>query len=277
MKRINVVLTYIDQNLAEKLDLETLSSVSHFSPYHFHRIMRAYLKEPLGSYIIRIRLENAATLLIYTDLPLSEIAFKIGYDTPSSFTKAFKNRFGISPKSYRESNDTIMIERSHCLSNQKLEKMKITPEIKTIEPRKVIYVQAIGDYNNVGPSWEKLCSWAGRKGLFGKSNEFIGVSHDDPNITETEKLRYDACLTINQDIKPEGEIGVKTIEGGKYAVFIHKGPYRNLHLTYDQIYKDWLAESKSQVKDLPCFEKYLNDPERTRAEELLTEIYIPIQ
>ena len=276
-RRINIVLSYIDKNLDEKLDLETLSAVSHFSPYHFHRIMKAYLNEPLGSYIIRIRLENAATLLSYTDLPLNEIAYKIGYDTPSSFTKAFKSRFGLSPRSYRNNNGSIRIMKDHTLSNQKLEKMEISGEIKTIEPRKIIYVQAIGAYKDVGPTWEKLCSWAGKKGLFGKENEFIGISHDDPHITETEKLRYDACLTVRQDVKPEGEIGVKIIEGGKYATFIHKGPYSNLQKTYDAIYKQWMVESGTQFRDLPCFEKYLNSPEDTKPEHLLTEIYIPVQ
>ena len=219
-KRINKVLNYIDRNLGEKLDLETLSAVSHFSPYHFHRIMKAHLNEPLGSYIIRIRLENAAILLLQTDLPLNDIAYKIGYDTPSSFTKAFKNRFGISPRQYRHSNAPIRIEKDH---------------------------------------------------------EFIGVSHDDPHITETEKLRYDACLTIKQNIDPEGEIGVKSIDGGKYAVFRHKGPYKNLQRTYDLIYKQWLTESGEQIRDLPCFENYLNSPDTAKPEELLTEIYIPIQ
>lgn len=277
MKRINAVLTYIDQNLDEKLDLETLSSVSHFSPYHFHRIMRAYLDEPIGSYIIRIRLENAATLLRYSSLRLNEIAYKIGYETPSSFTKAFKKLFGVAPKAYRGANGSIMINKDHHLSNQKVKKMKIKPEIKTIEPMQVAYVQAIGDYNNVGPSWESLCSWAGRNGLFGKSNEFIGISHDDPHITDTDKLRYDACLTIEKNINPEGEIGVKTIDGGKYAIFVHKGPYKNLQQTYDRIYNQWLVDSRSQLRDVPGFEKYLNDPEKARPEDLLTEIYIPIQ
>ena len=47
-ERINQVLLFINNNLEEKLTLETLSSISNFSPFHFHRIMRAHLGESIG-------------------------------------------------------------------------------------------------------------------------------------------------------------------------------------------------------------------------------------
>ncbi|MCU0369851.1 MAG: hypothetical protein MUC31_00405 [Bacteroidales bacterium] len=48
------------------MDLEMLASLAHFSRFHFHKIMRAYLRESLGSYIIRVRLDTAASLLIHS-------------------------------------------------------------------------------------------------------------------------------------------------------------------------------------------------------------------
>lgn len=52
-ERINQVLLFINNNLEEKLTLETLSSISNFSPFHFHRIMRAHLGESIGEYVIQ--------------------------------------------------------------------------------------------------------------------------------------------------------------------------------------------------------------------------------
>ncbi len=92
-ERINRVLIYINNHIEDKLDLECLANISNFSPFHFHRIMRAHLNEPIGSYISRIRLETAARLLKFSNQNINEIAYKIGYDTPSSLTKAFKKRF----------------------------------------------------------------------------------------------------------------------------------------------------------------------------------------
>ncbi|MEZ5147844.1 MAG: AraC family transcriptional regulator [Bacteroidales bacterium] len=57
-ERINTVLHYIQTHLDEELDLNKLAELSAISPFHFHRIMRAYLNESLMSYIIRVRLET---------------------------------------------------------------------------------------------------------------------------------------------------------------------------------------------------------------------------
>ena len=77
---------YIREHLDKEIDMRRLAVLSAFSPFHFHRIMRAYLKEPIGAFIIRTRVETAAKLLRYTDLPVADIAYRVGYDTPSSLT-----------------------------------------------------------------------------------------------------------------------------------------------------------------------------------------------
>jgi AraC family transcriptional regulator len=155
--------------------------------------------------------------------------------------------------------------------------MNLNPEIREIPELKVIFIQAIGDYNNVGPVWGRLCEFAGRKGLFGPQTKMLGLSHDDPEITETNKLRYDACLVVNRDVAPEGEVGVKTAGGGKYAVFVHKGPYRDLNKSYSDIFRNWIPISKSELADSPPIEIYLNDADKVKEEELLTEICIPLK
>ena len=104
-KKINMVIDYISYHLDEKLELDKLSAISAVSPYHFHRIMGAYLGEPLGSYIIRCRIEAGSTLLKYSSQNIEEIAYKIGYDSPASFTKAFKKHFGVSPTEFRSTNN----------------------------------------------------------------------------------------------------------------------------------------------------------------------------
>jgi AraC family transcriptional regulator len=274
-ERINKVLVYIDQNLGEKMDLMMLAEMAHFSPFHFHKIMRAYLRESLGSYIIRVRLDTAASLLIYSTETVSEIAYRIGYDTPAAFTKAFQKRFGTSPSDYRQNKGALKMENFQ-LSNLNFQVMNLKPKIREIKPIPVVYVHVIGDYNNVGPAWEKVMHFIKEKKLFSFGMDFIGVSYDDPNVTETEKLRYDACVTVKKEVKPEGEVGYKVLGGGLYAIFRHTGPYANFSQTYDQIYLNWLPESGYELRDDPPLEFYLNDPDRTKPENLKTDIYIPV-
>ena len=153
----------------------------------------------------------------------------------------------------------------------------LQPKIRVENPKKVIYARALGNYNeNAEKAWKLIGEFAHRKKLFGFKTEFFGISYDDPKITETEKLRYDACMTITKDIPPEGEIGVQEIPGGKYAVFLHIGPYDKLESSYDTIFGKWLPESGLELRDTSCIEKYLNSPDSTRPEKLRTEIYIPV-
>lgn len=276
-ERINKVLVYINNHLDEKMELEKLAGISNFSAFHFHRIMRAYLNEPIGAFILRLRLDKAAFYLEVTDLSPTEIAYKCGYEMPSSFNKAFKKRFGVSPGDFRKGHIN-MSEMSHFIINKNFKQMELKAKIKELKPRQVIYARSMGDYNkSASEAWDKICTYAAKHKLFGYKTEMLGVSYDDPDITETEKLRYEACITINKDIAPEGEIGIKTIEGGKYAVFLHKGPYDTLNETYNAIHRQWLPGSGYKLRDIPLFEKYLNDPDKTKPEKLQTEIYIPVE
>lgn len=52
LKRINVIVEYINNHLDENIDLGMLAEMSGFSPWHFHRIVRAFLGEPVGAFII---------------------------------------------------------------------------------------------------------------------------------------------------------------------------------------------------------------------------------
>jgi AraC family transcriptional regulator len=274
-ERINKVLLYINNHLGEKIDLAKMADMAHFSPFHFHRIMKAYLNESIGAYIIRVRLETAATLLLFANDPIGDIAWKMGYESPAAFTKAFQKRFGTSPSDYRQNKGSLEYNKIF-MSDLKSIKMELKPKIKEIKPKKVIYIHSIGDYNELGPVWERLTKFMQKKKLFSFGTECLGLSYDDPEVTDTEKLRYDACFTVSKEVKPEGEVGYKEIEGGLFAIFRHKGPYSKLSETYDQIYKNWLSTSGYELRDVPPLEVYLSDPEKTKPENLKTDIYVGI-
>jgi len=276
---INKVIQYIDSHLNENLDINQLASLGCYSPFHFHRIMRAYLNEPLGTYVTRIRLEFAVQLLVHGNEPVTEIATRVGYENLSSFSKAFKKRFDISPVEYRQ-NTINLLKTEHTIIQQNAMKFlkDKTPKIKDLKARRVIYAQALGSYNESSKkAWDQVTEYAKQKHLFGFRTEFIGISLDDPTVTESQRLRYNACITVSKEVKPEGEIGVMEIPEGKYAIFTHKGPYEELDNSYNYIYGQWLAESQVKLRDTFCLETYLNTPEKTKPGKLLTEIMVPIE
>ena len=153
--------------------------------------------------------------------------------------------------------------------------------IENIKAKRVLYVRKTGPYTkSASEGFGALMPFVYKNRLMKKEAECIGICYDDPKITTAENLRYDACITIDKslEIKPEGEIGIQEIPGGKYAIFLHKGSYENLTDTYNYIYSQWLTENKKTLRNAPSFELYKNrDPRRTKPENLRTEIYIPIE
>ncbi|HPV24629.1 MAG TPA: AraC family transcriptional regulator, partial [Casimicrobium sp.] len=57
-QRMNRVLDYVDAHLDEPLELETLAAVAHFSAFHFHRMFASWMRETLGEYVRRRRMET---------------------------------------------------------------------------------------------------------------------------------------------------------------------------------------------------------------------------
>ncbi|MCD8545070.1 MAG: AraC family transcriptional regulator [Sulfurospirillum cavolei] len=93
------VVFYIEQNADKELSLEELSRIAGFSKFHFHRIFKAVTGENIGDFIARVRLVYSAWKL-KTEPKITDVALSCGFETNASFSKAFKNRFGVSPRAY---------------------------------------------------------------------------------------------------------------------------------------------------------------------------------
>ena len=150
-------------------------------------------------------------------------------------------------------------------------------KIEHKEPIRVAFMRHVGPYGEVGETWDKFLPVLGKQGLLGGDALFIGICHDDPEVTPRGKIRYDACVSVDETFVPEGEIGVQVIPGGEYAVTTHFGPYQKLGDTYTKLLGQWLPRSERELRSAPCFELYLNDPQSTEPEDLITDIYAPLQ
>ncbi|MBL7135447.1 MAG: helix-turn-helix transcriptional regulator [Candidatus Marinimicrobia bacterium] len=81
------------------MTLNELVAVAHFSPFHFHRLFRAFVGETLKQFIQRIRLEKAAERLITNPLEsITAIALDSGFSGSATFARAFKEYFCVRKK-----------------------------------------------------------------------------------------------------------------------------------------------------------------------------------
>jgi len=280
--RIWRVQRYVQGHLDEPLSLDRLAEVAAFSPFHFHRIFRAMVGESLQEYVSRLRIELAAAAIVNTKKTIVEIALDAGYEAHESFSRAFRRRFGVSPKSYRESRGALgasieRLERGPKLSTTNTERTEtVNVEIRTLPPRRVAFVRHVGPYTECAAAWGKLCASPRIARFFGPNMQMLGACYDDPDVTAADKIRYDACIVVDEGFEAGDGIDIQEIAGGDYAVCLHEGPYENLHGTYRGLYGQWLPESGREARSNPSIEIYLNDPKSTPPADLRTEIQLPL-
>ncbi len=261
------VLEAIENDL-EYVTIEDLIAVSGYSYYHFHRIFKAYTGETLNKYIKRLLLEKALFQMQVDKENITKIAMKSGYNTPSAFNKAFKEMFGVNPSEYKKS---LHPKRKFYADIEPI-------RTEVIDPIDVYTIRHVGDYALLDSIWEKLIAFASEHTLFNRHFAAYAIAYDNPDIAHHDRLRYDACISRTKEVKPikDEQIRTKTLDGGKYAVFLHKGDHANLTDTYDSIFGNWLYKSEIVLRDVPVIQKFLNNKREVSIDELLTEVYVPI-
>lgn len=95
------MLSYIYRHYAENITLESLSKQFYMSAGHIsHLFQQEYQISPIN-YLIDVRFSKAKAFLINTDMTIADIAYTVGYQNPTHFTKLFMKRIGYSPNDYR--------------------------------------------------------------------------------------------------------------------------------------------------------------------------------
>ena len=92
---------FIEQNSANELSLTTVAKAVNTSPTHFSEKFKSVTGINFVDYVARRRFGNACQLLQESDLPVSEIAFAVGFQSLSQFNRVFKKLSGKSPRAYR--------------------------------------------------------------------------------------------------------------------------------------------------------------------------------
>lgn len=153
--------------------------------------------------------------------------------------------------------------------------MKCNFEIKRLEDIHVVYCRHYGSYTTMQQSFEKVMRWAYPKGLVNTPDfHLAAIYHDNPNVTEEEKLISDACLIVKEPMKADGEIGAYTIKSGLYAVGRFEISWDEFQPAWESMYR-LIDEHGFQCSGLP-FEVYLNNSETHPEKKWVVDICIPV-
>lgn len=274
---ISRVLAHIDSHRDSELDLNRLAQIARISKFHFHRVFKEHMGIPLGQYIKLKRIETGMWKLIHTDFNTLEIAMVSGYESHAAFTRAFKKEMGCSPQEFKEQfkeSQKLALSRLH-------ENPPVFLGFKNLMPIQIIFVRRRGSYYSAALSaWNQILADLSSAQIRAEGQTFYGMSQDDPNADGVlkENIRFDVGVLISDEIEQKiSQLSAERgrLEGGKFAVFLHKGVLDRIPDSYHFIYGKWIFDNEVTLRDERPFFKYRN-PLAQMSEQKEAEIYLPV-
>lgn len=279
--KLHDVAIYAQAHIDEPLPLERLASVAQLSSHHFHRLFAQATGETPAAYVQRLRLEKAAFRLLLHDDPIVNIALDCGYASHETFTRAFQRQFGVSPSEYRQQQRLVVASRradTDCTVASDNHQLSSTRIIQ-LQPLPIAYLRTAGPYETVDTElWATLSQWAEKHGLPAK-HMLIGIGHDAPMITDPERLRFDACITVPSGTKADSDsdIHIGTLPALCCAVTTHIGAYATLPAAYPEIFARAVSQAGYKMIGLPAIEIYRDTSVDSLRAVSTTDIYLPLE
>ena len=259
-KIANDIMYYIYTHIETNIDIEELSIDLDISKFHMHRVFKEIFGRNIYESIKSIRLQKASNLLLTNRYStISSIVNSCGYSSQSSFIKIFKDRFGMSPKEwknggYKEYSNEI-IKQSKFAMKSKANFDNITPTIVKMKAIESYYIRNRGYNKNIEETWQKLQTWVLTNNI--KQYKRAALFHDNPTITPLDECQYIACIIVDDDknIKSDRIPKFKIAEG-VYAKFDLKARNEDLLPFIQWVYHEWLPRSDYETTTKPSFAIY---------------------
>ncbi len=104
-KLMDRAITLIHRNYSKDLNDETVAEQLGLSRSHFRFLFKNATHQPFHKYLTAVRLEEAKKLLLEAELPVTKVAMSVGFASLSHFSRAFAQRFGVSPTNLRRTTE----------------------------------------------------------------------------------------------------------------------------------------------------------------------------
>ncbi len=279
-QKIQRVCDYIAMNLDNALSLEVLSAVAACSRFHFLRLFSAYTGMSLSRFVTLARLKRAAYRLAFEpDRKIIDLALEAGFDSPEAFARAFKRHFEQTPSQFRQHPDWPLWHRRCQLRLPPQRALTMDVKIVELANTPIAYLEHRGDPRLVMETVQRFIAWRKATGLSPiDTSQTFGIPNGDPDSMPADTFRFKVAGSIEQPVE-DNVFGVQNgvIPGGRCAVVIHQGSLDRLSESIYWLYQQWLVRSGEQLRDYPCYFRYLNFIHEVDECDLRTEIYLPLQ
>lgn len=290
------VLLYCEQHLDESLTLARLARIAGFSPHHFHRVFHHVTGETPKAYLRRLRLERAVYRMKVRPDNVLQIALDSGFATHETFTRAFVRRFDISPSEFRAVLEEYRAVVDGLLGSQSFDgftdetpltlRFDLGKDAVTVERtpgRHLLFVRRHGYEHLLAPGerfldlWHPLFAYADAHGIDYAPDVLVGITHDDPYVTDESFIRFDACIQVGEAVRVSAPVGYRWLPPRLCVARRHTGGREEIAKTFAHIGVDWLLSGGYGLAAAPPFEVY--SCARTAEDDLqiaYADAYVPL-
>jgi AraC family transcriptional regulator len=280
-KIANDVMNYIYQYIDTDINIDDLSIELKTSKFHLHRIFKDEFGKNIYESIKSIRLQKASNLLITNKYStITNIANMTGYSSQTSFLRAFKERFSMTPKmwksgGYKEYSNKNVSQIVNIDEN--INFSEIEPIIVKMPEIKAYYIRHQGYDKSIKKTWAKLQTWIYTNDI--KEYKQLALHHDNPIITPLEQCQYIALVTLENKNEDLENLSLPTlnIPKGIYAKFSLSGKYGDVIKLIQWVYHTWLIESGYETTTNPSYTIYHKNHFLSSDEEFILDYYLPIK
>ena len=240
-------IEFIEDHLRDELRVADVAEAALYSVFHFCRMFNVITHHSPYDYLMRRRLSEAGRALIETDQKVIDIALDFQFNSPETFSRAFRRMFDMQPRQWRMER---RLDRRMMLPPLTAEHLayRNQPEFvrPTLEEREQVQVAGLmtqigNDFVAVPPLWETLQGeLAGRAGDSTATDGYYGVICY-PESWSIGHLFYMASVATDAPRHAHSALVSKTLPAGRYARMTHAGGHETLHLALDYVYHTWLA------------------------------------
>lgn len=266
VESLQKAINYMEEHLLDQITIEDIAKRADVTSFHFQRVFMILTDLSVGEYLRRRRLTLAAQELTSTTCKIIDLAYKYGYDTPESFSKAFRKQHGISPTGARKGMGKI----------QSYNRISIQVKLKGVEPIKYHIIER-DSFQVIGIKREFSCGAedAGIPGI----PEFWGEATENGIVNQLVQLtngQIKGLLGITENFNAEKNVvdywiateysgdvpdGFMSydIPAAKWVVFEVKGKVPSSIINaWKQIYSEWFPSNGYEPAKIAPIEAYID-------------------
>ena len=264
------VLDYLQTHHDRSISLTQLVRIAGYSPCHFQRLCQQKFGLGPGKLNELIRLQRGYFLLSYrTWLPVTDVAFDSGYESPDSFSRAFKRVTGYTPTQFKAQQVTITPPLQSYLHqwNEENSTMSATSQVDfnaqinvvSLPELKVCAFRHTGHPARLNGSIQRFIGWRREHKLPPDQYRTFNFLHNDPTTVAPAAFCFDlACERPAKQVVLADDMRFDTIPAGRYASLKITGGEKVLEAAVNFITTDFIARHNEQAADFPVIVERLS-------------------